>query len=255
MSLIPLDDLRSRDFVIQVFEGADPMFINEETYYEIGCIGKRLEDGYAYVIGDYCYPFRGKEDISEERKIKVGIYENTNRKYYVKMPSSSKDKALFSIEHITSLSIDDMWEQLKNNKDDFITDIDREMINSNKKKYIPTIRTNDDTLQKIVKYAIIGKNTNINIFQNIFDKEHGLTNLKTTLKPDATMTMKRFVQWADILNLGYRIIVFDNGHDLYYPLPYEIHYNSMNDEVMLFDDKGRQVDTEGKPVIIETEEE
>ena len=217
------DEIRS---TCLVFHNEDPIFISGDSYFKIGTIGGKLKEGKAYVIGEYVYPYWGPTTVeSNIDKLPVGIYKHDGE-YCFRPVSSNQEKELCSIDNITVTSLPAIWKEVQTNTDNFITDEDREMINSNVKEYRPTIKTNDDPLKKLVKQAIIDKGVNVNLFKGVFDEKHGLTNIKSTLSNKSNLTMMKFLQWCEMLNLNYKITVYDNGEDNYYPLLHELNYDS-----------------------------
>lgn len=209
-----------------VFHNADPVFISGDSYFKIGTMGGKLEDGKAYVIGEYVYPYWGQTTVDTDLdKLPVGIYKH-DREYYFRPVSSNQEKELCSIENITATSLPAIWKEVETNTENFISDEDREMINNNVKEYRPTIKVADDPLKKLVKQAIIDKGVNVNLFKGVFDEKHGLTNIKSTLNNKSNLTMMKFLQWCEMLNLNYKITVYDNGEDNYYPLLHELNYDS-----------------------------
>lgn len=209
-----------------VFHNEDPIFISGDSYFRIGTLSSRLKEGIAYVIGHYVYPYFGQVSVDDNLdKLKVGIYKY-DHEYYFRPVSSEQEKELFSIDNITSTSLSAIWKEVQANTENFISDEDREMINSNVKEYRPTIKATDDPLKKLVKRAIIDKGVNVNLFKGVFDEKHGLTNIKSTLSNKSNLTMMKFLQWCEMLNLNYKIAVYDNGEDNYYPLLHELNYDS-----------------------------
>lgn len=209
-----------------VFYNEDPIFISGDSYFKIGTLGGKLEEGKAYVIGHYVYPYWGQTTVdSNLDKMPVGIYKHDGE-YWFRPVSSNQEKELCSIDNITATSLQAIWKEVQTNTDNFITDEDREMINNNVKEYRPTIKPTDDPLKKLVKQAIIDKGVNVNLFKGVFDEKHGLTNIKSTLNNKSNLTMMKFLQWCEMLNLNYKISVYDNGEDNYYPLLHELNFDS-----------------------------
>lgn len=217
------DEIRS---TCLVFHNEDPIFISGDSYYKIGTLGGKLEEGKAYVIGHFVYPYYGQITVDDNLdKLAVGLYKHDGE-YHFRPVSSNYEKELYSIDNITATSLPAIWKEVQTNSDNFITDEDREMINSNVKEYRPTVKANDDPLKKLVKHAIIDKGVNVNLFKGVFDEKHGLTNIKSTLSNKSNLTMMKFLQWCEMLNLNYKISVYDNGDDNYYPLLHELSYDS-----------------------------
>lgn len=217
------DEIRS---TCLVFFDADPVFISGDSYFKIGTLGGKLEECKAYVIGEYVYPYWGSTSPHDNLdKLPVGIYKHGGD-YCFRPVSSNTEKELCSIDNITATSVSAIWKEVETNTDNFISDEDREMINNNVKEYRPTIKPTDDPLKKLVKQAIIDKGVNVNLFKGVFDEKHGLTNIKSTLNNKSNLTMMKFLQWCEMLNLNFKISVYDNGEDNYYPLLHELNYDS-----------------------------
>lgn len=209
-----------------VFVDEEPVFVNGDSYYAIEMVGRHFEDCAAYVIGEYVYPYRGTVTVDDNfNKLIPGIYKYNNLYHYV--PVRTKiEKDVYSVDNITSISLKSIWNEVTNNKENFITEEDREMINSNVKEYRPTVKDTDDALKKLIKEAIIEKGVNVNLYKGVFDKKHGLTNTKSTLNSKTNLTILKFFQWCELLGLNYKISVYDNGTDKYYPLRTELRYDS-----------------------------
>lgn len=242
-----------------VFYDEDPVFISGDSYFKIGTIGGKLEEGEAYVIGEYVYPYWGNTTLDTNLdKLPVGIYKH-NREYYFRPVNSKQERELCSIDNITATSVSAIWKEVENNSNNFISDEDREMINNNVKEYRPTIKPTDDPLKKLVKQAIIDKGVNVNLFKGVFDEKHGLTNIKSTLNNKSNLTMMKFLQWCEILNLNYKISVYDNGNDNYYPLLHELSFDSGNGMDVFSNDgsleSGEEDDTNGYGYYSDEDEE
>lgn len=217
------DEIRS---TCLVFFDEDPVFINGDSYFRIGTLGGKLQECEAYVIGDYVYPYWGKTSLDDDLdKLPVGIYMH-NGDYVYRPVKTNNEKEFCSIDNIASTSVSAIWKEVESNLDNFISDEDREMINNNVKEYRPTIKPSDDPLKKLIKQAIIDKGVNVNLFKGVFDEKHGLTNIKSTLSNSSNLTMLKFLQWCEMLNLNFKISVYDNGADNYYPLLHELNYDS-----------------------------
>lgn len=210
----------------RVFVDEEPVFISGDSYYAIEMIGKHFEECAAYVIGDYVYPYMGTVTVDDNfDKLQPGIYKYGTVYHYVPVRTKA-EKETFSVDNITSISLTSIWNEVTNNKENFISEEDREMINSNVKEYRPTVKDNDDPLKKLIKEAIIEKGVNVNLYKGAFEKKHGLTNTKSTLNSKTNLTILKFLQWCEILGLNYKISVYDNGQDKHYPLKTELRYDS-----------------------------
>lgn len=221
----------------RVFLDEEPVFINGDSYYAIEMIGRQFEEHAAYVIGDYVYPYLGQLSVDDDfDKLAPGIYKYGGKYHYSPVRTKS-EKEIYSTNNITSISLKSIWEEVANNKQNFITEEDREMINSNVKEYRPTVKAGDDPLKKLIKEAIIEKGVNVNLYKGAFDKKHGLTNTKSTLNSKTNLTILKFFQWCELLGLNYKISVYDNGTDKYYPLKTELRFDSGTPGVDLEEEK------------------
>lgn len=226
-----LTELMIENPSITVFYKEDPVFLNDDAYYTVGTITHNLKEHMAYIVGDYVYPYYGTIDREKLNKAdtKVGIYE-CEKVYMVKEPKTEAELEAYSKSNVSASSVPAIWEEVTHAAH-FISEEDREMISNNVKDYRPTIKPDDDPLKKIVKQAIIDKSVNVNLFKGAFEEKHGLTNIKSTLTSTSNLTMMKFLQWLEILNLNYKIEVSDNGLDQYYPLDNPLVYDSSLSQV------------------------
>lgn len=214
-----------------VFFDEEPVFVHEDSYYAVESISNKLTKGSAYIIGEYVYPYIGKiKKGNDIDKLKPGIYDHCSEVYYVPVKNNNRiDKERYSTANIASISLSSIWSEVENNKNNFITEEDREMINSNIKEYMPTLKNDDDPLKRLIKQAIKEKGVNINLYKSAFDKKHGLTNTKSTLNSKTNLTILKFLQWCEILGLDYRMEVYDNCKDKHFPLDKTLVYDSGKD--------------------------
>ena len=186
------------------------------SYYE----GRKLKKGYAYIKGDYVYPYMGKYKKDEDNL--PGIYKKDGEYIFIE----TDDMEEYSVDNIIELDSGTIIEQIKSNKDNFIQAEDIEFINNNAEVYQPTIKETDDFLKYLVKRIILDKKINLRNYKHKFPNEYSLNNMKSGLNKGTKMTVPNFNLWCEILGVKFEIRVYDAGTDKNSPLPEDIIISS-----------------------------
>jgi hypothetical protein len=203
---------------IKVFMGRLILPINDEFHeVELFSKKKKLKKGFGYIKGHYVYIFRGKLEKYEKDNLLPGIYLNKEDEYIFIEPKK-ENKNIYHIDNIMELNLDKIFEDIENNKNEFIQEEDIETINNNSGTFKPTIKDSDDFLKLIIKQAIIIKQPNIKKYKNKFSVQHAFNNLKSSLEGTTKMSVDKFLSWTELLGLDWTVIIEDNGKDKNNPL-------------------------------------
>lgn len=198
-------------------------FCEVELYRE----GKKLKKGLGYIKGSIVYIYRGKMEKFKKSELVAGIYLDRNDNYVFVEPT--RDEAIkYSIDNISELDIDKIFNEVGENEDDFVQPEDIEIINNNSEVYIPTIKDDDDFLKYIVKKVIIDKKINLKNYKDKFTSQYDLNNMKSGLNKDTKMTVPNFKKWCEALGITWEMRIFDAGVDKLNPLPDDIFIESDN---------------------------
>lgn len=218
-----------RDQIIRIFTSVAGLIIDNE-YYEVESFNKesKLKKGSAYIWDDYVYIYRGKLsrfDLIDE--LKPGIYKNVEGEYtIVDHPPAVKDN--FHLRHVIEANVNRIFDEMKNNENQFIDHDDIEIINNNLAAWTPTMKEDDDFLKYIVKKIIIDKKINLKNYKDKFANQFALNNLKSGLNKDTKMTVPNFKTWCEILGVKWTFIITDNGTDKLTPLVDDIEVESVD---------------------------
>lgn len=166
---------------------------------------KKCKPGYAYIKGDFVYPFRG--NYNKRKSYKIGIYERSNGKYKV-IKTLTKNK--FEKYHISNMyKIDlDSVNRILDSEGVISKDMDVIMGETND-VFAPIISDNDNALQKIIKEALIRKQIDIKNYAGRFRDAGDLSNHKRALLHHGKMSFEKFIKWCNVLDLDYRVIISD----------------------------------------------
>ena len=206
------------DDSVRVIMGTGILSIGDSFYeVEAWTDSTKLKKGKGYMKGSYVYIYRGKykKDSTEP-----GIYKSDDE-YIIKEPKG-KEKELYHVNNIKEIDITNIFEQIDEHSEDFISVEDVEIINNNAEIYIPTIKEDDDFLKLAVKKAIMAKEINLLNYKNNFNSQYTLNNMKSSLNRETKMTVPKFKLWCEILGVGFELRIFDNNTDPRNPLKEDI---------------------------------
>lgn len=216
------------DETVRIFTGKIGMVIGEE-YHEVYLFreDRKLKKGFGYIKGDYVYIYRGRVDKTDTKNLEPGIYRNKKEEYVFVEPDKN-ERDLYHVDNLIDLDMDTIFEQIKEEEENFINSEDIEIINNNADVFIPTIREDDDFLKYLVKMAIMQKKINLKNYRGKFSNQYQLNNLKSGLNKDTKMTVTNFKVWCEILGLKWQFILEDDGTDRFNPLPEPIVIESQD---------------------------
>lgn len=85
--------------------------------------------------------------------------------------------------------------------------------------YVPDLSPTDDALTRIMKLMIIHKKIVRNQYKDNYEKEYKLDNMISALNGSTVnMTITKFLDWCELLNLRWEFTLEDNGSDKLNPL-------------------------------------
>lgn len=182
-----------------------------------------LVKGFGYIINDYVYVYRGK--TKTKKSIPMGIYKDEFGKYFV-VEGDMIEKRNYHIDNVVELDINAMISYLNDNKEQFSSPEDVEIINNSAEVFAPRIDEDDDFLKQLVKHALQLKQVNLKNYKDKFMEGYALNNIKSALVKPTKTSVPAFMQWAELLGFGWEIRIFDNGTDNISPLDADIIYRS-----------------------------
>lgn len=198
----------------------------EDDFHEVEAYvpGDKLTKGFGYIQGNYVYIYKGL--ASSTSNLDEGLYIGRDGEPIFVLPDSEREREKFHVNNIIELDIGRIFDELKENEDNFIAPEDIEVINNNKEIYTTTIREQDDFLKYIVKRAINEKQVNLKNYRDKFSNQYMLNNMKGGLNKDTKMTVTNFKVWCEVLGLKWSMTVEDDGTDRYSPLPKDFEITS-----------------------------
>ena len=156
----------------------------------------------------------------------------------------------FSIDHMVDYSYDRLLEETAEDEILYDEDMLNDM-NSARSKFVPIINKDDDYLKKLIKYAIIKKDVDINRYKSEMETPYALTNMKSALIATTKMSVTNFLMWAELLKVDFQILIEDNGFDKVNPLKESLLYRSRENSVYTFDNEKCMFIVENKSKIQE----
>lgn len=155
------------------------------------------------------------------------------------------DAEAFHISKVGDLSV----KEIISNTEDKPVEYDPEVIASVTRATAlvnPVIKEHDDFLKKLVKQTIISKHVNVKKYTTKVPKPWILHNLiQSTIYGDTKCGTNPFLQWMELLDCDFKIIVTDNGHDREDPLRKDIVYDSVTDKLTI---GGEEINVEDNEV-------
>lgn len=168
-----------------------------------------LENGVAYLIGDYFYFFRGNLKKKKDN-LEPGIYfDEKNKTYHVEEPHDDDERLFYS--HADKITTQDV-ERIRNavlNKTVIIFNTP-----DSAHSKIPDEELGDDILKRCIKRALKNKGVDLDQYKTRFASKNMLFNTKQVLRGDSRLSMLLFDRCVDALNLKYTIVVEEGGGDL-----------------------------------------
>lgn len=173
---------------------------------------KKLKKGNGYIYNGHVLIYRGKKE-KFTGSLDCGIYMDENKKHMIVEPHNKIESDIYHKRNIVDFNIDRIYNEINNNKDDFLSEKDIEVINASTEIFTTVIKQGDDFLKKSIKEALNRKKINLKVYKEKFKNEHSLNNMKSALNKRSKMSVGYFLDWCEILGLDWTIIVTDSGAD------------------------------------------
>ena len=200
---------------VHVFLGRTFLAVGD-AFYEVELYNKnkKLKKDFGYIMDDgYVYIYRGKKEdfTGNARKLPCGIYRDGKEYEYVP-PKSDEEKEKYSVDNVVDFDPNRIFNEVTENKEDFVDTEDIEYINNNGAVFKVELEDNDDFLKRGVKEVINRKGISLDVYKPKSETKHSIPNLKTTVqKKNSSMTIKRFLEWADLLQFDWEMVIRDGG--------------------------------------------
>ena len=206
-------------------------FINTPNGKRINVIGNLYEiidsnsvfiNGKGYINGDTVWIFTGSNQPKQPNDYPCFWFEN-NKNIIFSNPTN-EIKAMFNIDNIIDVSVENIIAKTKNNSEKLYDEEVINAINAASSVYKPEVKDTDDPWKKCIKTAILNKQTDINRYKNKI-VSYTFANVKSSLDKETKMSVYYFNIWAELLGLNTIIILSNNGTDSVNPLPKPVVYN------------------------------
>lgn len=223
----------------KTYELIQKMFTEDKHPEEIREAIKTLQDGKGYVINGIVYVYYRKKPKRVTSPVPFFTLEeipaHDGFKYESKTPAGPEEtQRNFSIDKMVNYSYEKILAETTGNEVLYDEDMLNDM-NSARSKFIPIVNKKDDYLKKLIKYAIIKKDVDINRYKSAMDTPYALTNMKSALIASTKMSVTNFLMWVELLGVDFEILIEDNGMDPANPLKESLLYRSRDNATYTFD--------------------
>lgn len=186
-----------------------------------------LIEGLGYINRDFVYIYKGE---AKRSKLLPGLYTKTKEtkkgnveKEFIFVGDEEDGKFVFGLDKVVVLDINKIFENLNKEPESFMTTEDLESVSIDREVFVPIIRESDDFLKCAIKKAIIAKKINVKQkYKNKFSEPYQLTNRVHQLKDKTKMSTLYFMDWVELLDLDWKLILSDNGNDPANPIGEDI---------------------------------
>lgn len=209
---------------MNVFIGDRLMVITEDGFIETELFieGKELHEGLGYIKRDFVYIYKGE---AKKSKLSPGLYtkENGKKIEYIFVDGEVDNINIFNVKDVVVLDAKLIFENLQTNPNEFMSAEDLEDVSVDRDVFVPIIRDSDDFLKTAIKKAIIAKKINVKQkYKDRFAQAYQLTNRVHQLREDTKMSTVYFMDWIELLDLNWKLIISDNGKDPANPIGEDI---------------------------------
>lgn len=209
---------------MNVFIGDRLMVITEDGFIETELFieGKELHEGLGYIKRDFVYIYKGE---AKKSKLSPGLYtkENGKKTEYIFVDGEVDNINIFNVKDVVVLDAKLIFENLQTNPNEFMSAEDLEDVSVDRDIFVPIIRDSDDFLKTAIKKAIIAKKINVKQkYKDRFAQAYQLTNRVHQLREDTKMSTVYFMDWIELLDLNWKLIISDNGKDPANPIGEDI---------------------------------
>lgn len=199
---------------------------------------KLLDKSHYYLIGSTIYEYVGQSSIGDMKPGTIGMIGD---KYFVE-PHTKEMEEFYDSRFIVSKS--EYEERMCKNDTSDIESMLREysrnyktnnnLIKSGNIKivpsgevYIPTLDSNDDPLERVIKLMLRHMKLVLNDYRGQFDKKHGLDNIKSALNgATKNMSIIKFLSWCENFELDWEITIDNIDSHVQSPIPRPIVMNN-----------------------------
>lgn len=178
---------------------------------------KELKLGYAYKINKKIVLPYFDDEISN----KPGIYK-IDGEIVIKKPMSKKKAKKYSIDNTYTTNLSNITKILNN--EGVRKDNSFDILGETEEEFTPNISDEDNALQQLIKKSLKEKKIDLKNYESRFDSPSDLNNNKRSLLHHGKMSYEKFTKWCDVLDLNFKIIVFDKDIDVPNPVGTEIEY-------------------------------
>ena len=134
---------------VKVFLGRLILYVDDNIHevklYEPG-VTENLVKGCGYIINDYVNIYRGRKKGSV-KDLSMGIYKDELGKYII-IDGEMMEKRKYHVDNVVELDLNAMISYLNENKDQFSSPEDVEVISNSTDVFAPKIDPDDDFLKQ-----------------------------------------------------------------------------------------------------------
>lgn len=165
---------------------------------------KKCRKGYAYMKGDFVYPYKGS---LKESSNKVGIYKREDGTYKFIKPMGKNKVRKYHKDNLYDVDLNSIDTILN---EEGINDLDMDVIlGETNDVFAPRISDEDNSLQRLIKLALQKKQIDIKNYLSRFRDAGDLSNHKRALLHHGKMSLEKFIKWCNVLDLDYEVILRD----------------------------------------------
>jgi len=195
---------------LKVFDPKDSFIVIGDEYAPVAGFAEdafkdgKLKKDTAYVHDNHCYIYGGKlKGIAEPGY----FYKNKERDELLYVPARN-----FEASHTSNIKT---VKRIKNeliNKKDVLKEREEKVDLTDIRVFAPPINDYDDPLKKLIKQVLAELQIDMREYSYKFKNEYDITNLKGSITKDNPLSIKYFLRWCEILELGV-CITLDSPND------------------------------------------
>jgi hypothetical protein len=195
------------------------------------------DDGYVWIYRDTV--------PDKHEKIPWFVVEASDDKYKLKFnPRRDEfDMEAFSIGKVGDISLKTIIDTTSDGPVEYDEDVLMSVARATA-VVAPEIDVNDDFLKRIVKTVINEKHVNVKKYGTKVINGWQITNLINGLVGTTKTGPLVFLQWMELLDCDFKIIITDNGVDPNDPLKEKVIYNSITDKISIGEEKNDETNTD-----------
>lgn len=194
----------------------------------------------------YIHIFRTNPNRAEEIPwFTVVMDENGKPRLKFTQYRNPRIKEAFHVSRMGDLSLQPMAKRIAEGELNYTESVLEEIANASS-TYVPKIQHEDDFLKKLIKTTILEKGVDVHKYRIKFSNAYQLSNLKQALDNKTKVSPLAFIQWMDLEDLDFKVIITDNGKDKENPLKYPVEYDSKKNQIIIRGKKTREGEEEPK---------